>query len=408
MKHTIIINQKSAIEHVIYLDNYLPLTIKKLPTNMAYKIHNTPIYTTTTRTLNKLTIQKIRQKNKNITTPVHLIIIKNTPYIPRIQIQTIKENPQISIHPSTQENLHKTLKKLLRKHTPKTHEKVTIKKHTLYHDNKPIKTYKNNKYLQLIHQNLQKHPNHTLQHAEYHAQQKYYQYITYDKHNKNYKLTINNKTISTHRKLSHAIQEKQIRQKNTEKEEETLCQKNTRIPEQLPPTPWNNTLHYTIKEHNIYRTRHDTRHNNPDTTTYIKQKNTPRQTILNMQKPDRNIRKEYKTYLIIKTTNKKKMIYYKTDDQTKARYIRDKLEQNHYNTKKIPLYEKQYPYNKKIYQKKYQQQYNAIDYYQKTTTKLTQKPDAKERYQKQQIQKTTSMPRNGRHQQAGNRITVKQ
>jgi hypothetical protein len=59
-----------------------------------------------------------------------------------------------------------------------------------------------------------------------------------------------------------------------------------------------------------------------------------------MQKPDRNIRKEYKTYLIIKTTNKKKMTYYKTEDQTKARYIRDKLEQNHYNTKKILLYEK--------------------------------------------------------------------
>ena len=95
MKHTITINQKSAIEHVIYLDNHLPLTIKKLPTNMAYKIHNTPIYTKTTRTLNKLTIQKIRQKNKNITTPVHLIIIKNTPHIPRIQIQTIKENKQL-------------------------------------------------------------------------------------------------------------------------------------------------------------------------------------------------------------------------------------------------------------------------------------------------------------------------
>ena len=153
-----------------------------------------------------------------------MLIIKNTTHIPQIQILIIKENPQISTYLTTQENVHTVLKKLLRKYTSKTHKKVTIKEPTLYHDNKPIKTYKNTEYLQLICQNLTKNPYQTLQQAHYKAQQKYYQHITYDKHNRNYKLTINNQTISTHKKLTHVIQEKQIRQKNTQ-EEETLCQK---------------------------------------------------------------------------------------------------------------------------------------------------------------------------------------
>ena len=67
MKHTITLNQANAMEHVIYLDKYLPLEIKKLPPEMAYKIHNTPIYTTTAITLKKQSLHDIRQKNNNIT-----------------------------------------------------------------------------------------------------------------------------------------------------------------------------------------------------------------------------------------------------------------------------------------------------------------------------------------------------
>ena len=65
MKHTITINNQNTTEHIIHLDTkQIPLTIKPLPHNQAYQIHNTPIHTTTTKTLNEQTIQEIRQKNK--------------------------------------------------------------------------------------------------------------------------------------------------------------------------------------------------------------------------------------------------------------------------------------------------------------------------------------------------------
>ena len=131
-------------------------------------------------------------------------------------------------------------------------------------------------------------------------------HITYDKTNHNYKLTLKQKTISNHKKLTHALQEKQLQLTRQEQDEETLCHTNNTKTTTLPPTPWNNPLHNMKKDHQKYLTQHQTYHNNPDTITHIQQNQVPRQTILNMQKPDRNIRKEYKTYLIIKTTNKKR------------------------------------------------------------------------------------------------------
>jgi hypothetical protein len=69
-----------------------------------------------------------------------------------------------------------------------------------------------------------------------------------------------------------------------------------------------------------------------------------------MQKPDRNIRKEYKTYLIIKTTNKKKddILQDRRPDKSKIykRQIRTKPLQHEKNTpirKIIPIQQKNIP-----------------------------------------------------------------
>jgi len=399
MKHTITINNKNTSEHIIHLDvEKVPLTIKPLPHNTAYQLQNTPILTTTTKTLNKQTIQQIRQKNKHILQKTILIIIKNTTKTPKTKIETIQENPMISIHTTTQEKLPTTLKQIIQTNTPTTTQPITIQDnknqtYTLQHDNKPIKTYHNKQYTTLIQKTLTNNPEQTLQQAEYQAQRQYYKHITYDKTNHNYKLTLNNKTKSIHKKLQHAIQERNLQTQKTGQDEETLCQKTDTTPQPLPPTPWNNPQHHIKKDHHKYLTQHQTYHNNPDTTTHIHTKNTPRQTIQNIQKPDRNITQIKNTYQIIKTKNKKTTTYHTTKDKNEARYIRDQLEQNNYKQKDITHYQIRYQYNKKEYQTKY----HIIDYYQKTTTKLTTQKNIKEEYQQyllQQHNRTTKHQNN--------------
>ena len=387
MKHTITINQENTTEHIIHLDQHLPINIKPLPNTIAYQIRNTPILTTTTQTLTNQTIQQIRQKNKTITQPTHLIIIRNTNNT-KLQEETIKENPMITIHHTKPNTITKTLNKLLVTLTPPTTKPVTIKNNTLYHNNTPIKTYKNTEYLQLITTILNNKPHLTLQQAEYQAQRQYYQHISYDKTNNYYKLTINNNT-STYTKLIHAIQEKNIQTNKTEPEEETLCQNNNNTTlEPLPPTPWNNQIHNITREHKKYQTRHKTNHNNPDTINIIHQRKTDPTTILNTQKPNRNLILTRYTATIVKKTEQKQQKYYKTNNKTQARYIRDKLEQNHYDKTKIPEYEQQYNYHKKEYPKTYTKKHQTIDYYQNTTTKLYQNNTTKETYQQQKIRKT--------------------
>lgn len=93
MKHTIQVNNTNTTEHIIHLDQHLPINIKQLPNTVAYQIQNTPILTTTTQTLEKTHTNTIRQKNKTITTQTILIIIQNTNKLPNLQINTITENP---------------------------------------------------------------------------------------------------------------------------------------------------------------------------------------------------------------------------------------------------------------------------------------------------------------------------
>lgn len=394
MIHTIQVNKTNKTEHIIHLDQHLPINIKTLPPNVAYKIQDTPIHTTTTQTLQENTLQQIRQKNKHIRQKTILIIIQNTKHTPKTRIQTIKENPLITIHHTTPEKLTQTLQKLLQTQTPTTNKPIHTKNNTLYHDNKAIKIYKNNEYLQYIQQTLTQKPTQTLQQAEYQAQKTYYKHITYDKTNHNYKLTLKQKTISNHKKLTHALQEKQLQLTRQEQDEETLCHTNNTKTTTLPPTPWNNPLHNMKKDHQKYLTQHQTYHNNPDTITHLHQNNTPRQTILNTQKPDRNITQIKNTYHIIKTKNKKTTTYHTTKDKNEARYIRDQLEQNNYKQKDITHYQIRYQYNKKEYQTKYNNKYHIIDYYQQTTPKLTTHPDTKEEYQQQQIQTTQTINNN--------------
>ena len=419
MKHTLTINTKNTPEHIIHLDQQkIPLTTKPLPPQIAYQIHNTPILLTTTKTLKKQKINQIQQKNKEITTPTHIIIIQNTRRNnTRLQTQTIQENPQIKTHTTTHENLPKLLKKIIKENTPPTNKKTSIHKnkkqktYTLKHHKTIIKTYKNKKYTTTIKKILNTQPQLTLQEAEYKAQRQYYKQITYDKTNKNYKIILKNKTISTHKKLKHAIQERNLQIQNTEQEEETLCHKQTtNNTEPLPPTPWNNTLRQTKKEHKKYQTRKNkktTTHNNPDTIKTIHDKKITPTNILNTIKPDRNITKNNDTYIITTNKNKKHKTYYNTPDKTEARYIRDKLEQNQYDTTKIPTYQQQYTHDKRKYKKTYTRKYQIIDYYQNTMTKLTRKNNTKEQYQEHQLQQNNRIPRTSNTTRQHNNRTPK-
>ena len=394
MKHTLTVNQHNTTEHIIYLDRHLPLTLQALPTEVAYQVYHTPILATTTRTLQDQRIHDIRQKNKNIHTPTHLIIIKNTQHNPGLQIKTIQENPQITIHHTTKEKIHQTLHEIIKQNTPPTDKKVTIqenpdKTYTLKHDNTTIKTYKNQEYATHIQQTLTKNPTQTLQEAEYQAQRQYYKHITYDKHNQNYKITLHHQT-NTQKTLQHAIQERNTLQKNTEQEEETLCQQKHTNTQPLPPTPWNNPLHHLKREHKYYQTNtQKTLHHNPETTRHLNQKQTRQTHILNIQRPDRNILKNEKSYSIIKTINHKTKRIHTTHDKNEARYIRDKLEQKQYQHTPQEIKEiiQQYTHDKKQYKKQYTPKYKIIDYYKNTTTRLKQTPNTKEQYQQQQITK---------------------
>lgn len=407
MKHTLTINTKNTPEHIIHLDQQkIPLTIKPLPPHTAYSIQNKAILLTTTQTLQHHSPQRIRQKNKKIRQKTYLIIIKNTKTIPMTIIETIKEHPLIKTYTTTKEKLTTLLKQIIQENTPPTKQKTKTKHnkkgYTLYHDNTPIKTYKNKEYAEQITKILNTQPTLTLQEAEYKAQRQYYKNISYDKTNKNYKITLKQKTINTHKKLKHAIQERNLQKTNTEQEEETLCHKQTKNnTEPLPPTPWNNTLRQTKKEHNKYQTRKNkktTTHNNPDTIKLIHDKKITPTTILNTIKPDRNIKTKNNTYQITTNKNKKFKIYYNTPDKTEARYIRDKLEENQYDTTQIPTYQQQYTHDKKQYQKTYKQKNKIIDYYQNTKTKLTTQHDRKEQYQQHQIQQNTKYNRTPEHQ----------
>jgi len=386
MKHTIQVNRENLTEHVIHLDEHLPITITSLPHTIAYQIHDTPVLTTTTSTLENETLKSIRQKSKQITTPTQLIIIQDNTHNTKLETETIKENPQITVHHTTPETMTQTLQKILTQLTPEPEQPVTTRKYTLYQDNTPIKTYRNMEYLSLIQETLNTNPELTLQQAEYRAQKQYYKHISYDKHNHLYKLTLNNKTTSTHPKLSHAVQEKNTQQNQTEHEEETLCQNSDKKLEPLPPTPWTNTQHHIKREHNKYQTTKKTSHNNPDTITHLEKQQTNKNIILNTQKPDRNITRTKNTYTIQKKQNKKLNRYYKTHDKYRARYIRDKLEQHNYNKTIIPEYEKQYPREKQQYKQTYKKKYRTIDYYTQTKTKLYQENTIKEKYQIHKIQ----------------------
>lgn len=401
MKHTITINEENTTEHILHLDQHLPLTIHKLPSYQAYSIRDTPIYTTTTMTLNHNTINEIRQKNKHITRQTHMIIIQNTTKTPTTKIETIQENPLITTHTTTLEELAQTLKTLLEQLTPATDKPVTTREYTIYHDKTRIKTYTNKKYLQQIRETLNQDTTLTLQEAEYRAQQKYYQYISYDKHNQQYKLTIPGQPTTTHKKLKHALQEKNTITHDKEKDEETLCQNNTTLIEPLPPKPWNNKIHNIPIIHKKYQTKQETKHNNPDTVHITNQRQTRQIIILNTIKPDRNInRKSETTYRIQKTRSNKNTTYYTTKNRQQARYIRDQLEQNQYNTTQIPVYEQQYKTIKEEYNKQYENKYQVIDYYKNTTTKLTQKHDRKNQYQEHRLQqhnRTTKHQNNRAH-----------
>ena len=228
MKHTIHVNNKNLAEHIIHLDQHLPINIKPLPHTIAYKIQDTPIITTTTQTLQKETITSLRQKSKQITTPTHLIIIKNG-YDYNIKLQTgiIQENPQITIHHTTPENMIQTLHEILTQLTPQTEKPVTTNKHTLYHNNTPIKTYQNKEYLQHIQTILNTNPLLTLQEAEYQAQKQYYKHISYDKTNHLYKLTLNQKTTSTHTKLTTQYKKKTHKQTTQNKKKKHYAKNKT-------------------------------------------------------------------------------------------------------------------------------------------------------------------------------------
>lgn len=393
MKHTITINQENNIAHIIHLDQEnLPIIIKKLPKTVAYIIQNKPILTTTTKTLKNLTIKEIRQKNKTITKPTHLIIIKNTKENQHLKTETIRENPQITIHESTPKTIHKTLQEIYEKLTPKKETPNILNETKLNQKHGKIKSYQNTEYAQIIIKKLNNNPELTLQEAEYQAQKQYYRHISFDKTNKTYKLTINRKTINRYHKLTHALQEKQIRTENTDHEEETLCQNQENNTQPLPPTPWNNTMHQLYKNHNKYTTtKHENspKYNNPDVATYTKQKKVNHTQIRNIQKPQRNISQKKNLYHITKQKQKQQKTYYKTHEKMLAMYIRDKLEENNYQLRssEITEYEKQYITEKEEYTKQYKELYMTLDYYKLETTKIKQKQTYKEQYQLEQIKK---------------------
>lgn len=117
--------------------------------------------------------------------------------------------------------------------------------------------------------------------------------------------------------------------------------------------------------------------------------------ILNTQKPDRNINKIKNTYHITKKTRHQNKTHHKTHDKNQARYIRDKLEQHQYNLtpRQIREYQNKYQHQKHKYQQIYTRKHKIIDYYQQTTPKLKQKQTTKEEYQKHQVQQNNRTPK---------------
>lgn len=355
MKHTIHVNNKNLAEHIIHLDQHLPINIKPLPHTIAYKIQDTPIITTTTQTLQKETITSLRQKSKQITTPTHLIIIKNG-YDYNIKLQTgiIQENPQITIHHTTPENMIQTLHEILTQLTPQTEKPVTTNKHTLYHNNTPIKTYQNKEYLQHIQTILNTNPLLTLQEAEYQAQKQYYKHISYDKTNHLYKLTLNQKTTSTHKtnkrntRKKHTNKQHRTRRRNTMPKTRHTTRTTTTNTMEQSPTPHDKRT-YKIpnnKENNTQQPRHNhtprkTKHRQNNNTKHTKTR----------QKPNTNKKHIHTTQKTRQKTNKILQNTRQNTSQIHQRQTRTtQLQQNNNTNIRTTIQERKRTIQKNVHQ----------------------------------------------------------
>ena len=388
MKYTIQVNNKNNIGHMIYLDEHIPLKINKLPENVAYKVADMSILATTTQTLKNTHLDELRQKNKQIIKPTEMIIVKNTAYTPTIQIKTIKENPMINVHTCRQNTIIKTLKRLLKKHSPSDKAIITRKRYSLYCDDKKIYTYPNIEYLEMIKETLKKNTTMTLQEAQYRVQQEYYKYISIDKINQCFRMILNKKSLANSKKLSNVIDERTLMTTTNQQEQDKSLSYYLHLnpEEKLPPTPWDNPLYNLKKNHKKYPSKYNTRHNNPDTVIQINKKKIQPQRIRNMARLDRNILDMGGYYKIRKKHNNKTQVIYRTKNKNKARYMRDKLEKHKYSKKNIQKYQRRYFKEKKAYTEKINERYKVLDYYTHTKNKLTRKEDIKEQYQQQQIQ----------------------
>ena len=233
-------------------------------------------------------------------------------------------------------------------------------------------TYNNKKYAELLVKILPYYEdNINLKLVQDYASKEFYKYISLEKTGR-YRIRVNNINTSRCRTIRDALEERDLllRCKDLTEDDdidELLCNmdtgSNNEYEGKLPIPPWKkeqtninmkNRGYYLVKVKDkkiiigSFKTEFVSRRvleylNNHmwDEKSVEKIKNT----MLNLYKPDRNIIKYNGNYEIVHISNKKRQVYYKTNDLIKARYIRNKLEEKSWNKSIIKQYEKIYEKN---------------------------------------------------------------
>ena len=240
-------------------------------------------------------------------------------------------------------------------------------------NNNEYGVYNNKKYAKIIAEILPYYENNiNLKKVQEYATKEFYKYITFEKSGR-YRIRVSNINTSRCKTIKDALEERDLLLKyknsiNDEYDEELLCNlstlENNEYEGSLPLPPWKNrhtNINKRDKGYYIIKTVGKKIILGPFKTEFVckqileflnrhnwdkKSVRKIKKVTLDVHKPDRNIIKHNGKYEIIHTRNRKREVYYTSNDLMKTRFIRNKLEEKSWNIHNIKSHEKDYEKNR--------------------------------------------------------------
>lgn len=117
MNSVLKVNKNNTLESILELNENKPLdvdlSIADLPDGIEYAIDNVIISTTSTKTLINTSLNVVLERLKYVLQPFHLIIIKNSSYIPKIKLNAIDEHIMVTTHITESYNVNLLLNEII-------------------------------------------------------------------------------------------------------------------------------------------------------------------------------------------------------------------------------------------------------------------------------------------------------